>query len=181
MSRLARKPIEIPENIEVKIEDGHIAIKGPNGELVRNFKDNIIKIYTEERSVFVKPLKENNKKESNILLGTYTSHIKNMIKGVMDGYEKKLIIEGVGYKADIRDKNLVLSLGFSHPVNFSCPKGVLITVEKNTITVSGTDKELVGLTASKIRMLKKPEPYKGKGIRYSNEIVKRKAGKKAGS
>lgn len=181
MSRLARKPIEIPENIEVKIEDGRVAVIGPKGELARNFKNNVINIFSEGRSVFVKPLKENNKKESKVLLGTYTSHIKNMIKGVTDGYEKKLIIEGVGYKAEMRDKNLVLSLGFSHPVNYSIPEGVLVIVEKNTIIVSGTDKDLVGLTASKIRMLKKPEPYKGKGIRYSNEIVKRKAGKKSGS
>lgn len=181
MSRLARKPIEIPENIEVKIEDSLITVKGPKGELTRNFKNNVIKINVHERSVFVRPIKENNKKETKILLGTYTSHIKNMIKGVIEGYEKKLIIEGVGYKAENRGNNLVLSLGFSHPVNFVVPDGASITTEKNTIIVSGIDKEIIGLTASKIRMLKKPEPYKGKGIRYSNEIVKRKAGKKAGS
>lgn len=183
MSRLARKPIVIPEKVDVKINDDLILVSGPKGELKRNFKHTAVKIDVKEGSITVSPARDSggNKKEARALLGTYASHIKNMIEGVVNGFEKKLVVEGVGYKAEVRGSDLVMSLGFSHPVNFKIPDGAAITTEKNTIIIKGIDKEKVGLAASKIRMLKKPEPYKGKGIRYFNEVVKRKAGKKAGA
>lgn len=181
MSRLARKPIEIPENVSVVVEDGKITVKGPKGEIKRDFRNNVINISNEDGNIFLKPRSSGMKKESKILLGTYVSHIRNMLKGVLDGFQKKLAIEGVGFKAEVRGNEIVLSLGFSHPVNFKIPEGISVSVVKNIITVSGIDKEKVGLVASKIRLLKKPEPYKGKGIRYENEVVRRKAGKKTGA
>lgn len=181
MSRLARKPIEIPETVSVVVEDGKVTVKGPRGELKKDFKTNVINILSEGKNVVLKPRISGMKKESKIFLGTYVSHIRNMIQGVLDGYEKKLVIEGVGYKAEARGNEIVLSLGFSHPVNFKIPEDISVTVNKNIIVINGIDKEKVGLTASKIRLLKKPEPYKGKGIRYENEVVRRKAGKKTGA
>ena len=112
------------------------------------------------------------------LLGTYASHLFNMVEGVTKGYEKKLIIEGVGYKWEIKDKEVVLSLGFSHPVKVAIPAGLKVSVEKGTMAVSGTDKELVGQFAARVKLLKKVEPYKGKGIHYEGERVRRKQGKK---
>lgn len=181
MSRLARKPIEIPETVSVVVEGGKVTVKGPRGELKKDFKTNVINILSEDKNVVLKPRSSGMKKESKIFLGTYVSHIRNMIQGVLDGYEKKLVIEGVGYKAEARGNEIVLSLGFSHPVNFKIPEDISVTVNKNIIVINGIDKEKVGLTASKIRLLKKPEPYKGKGIRYENEVVRRKAGKKTGA
>lgn len=181
MSRLAKKPIKIPSNVIIVIEDGKIKVKGPKGELKRDFKQNVINISNENGEIILKPRSSGMKKDSKIFLGTYTSHIKNMIQGVLDGYQKKLVIEGVGYKAEAKGNELVLSLGFSHPVNFKIPEETSVAVNKNIITINGIDKEMVGLVASKIRALKKPEPYKGKGIRYENEIVRRKAGKKTGA
>lgn len=179
MSRLAKKPIEIPAGTTVKIEDGLILVHGPKGELKRNFKGNLINISATDGNVSLTSLRENEDSEVKMLLGTYASHLKNMFTGVLSGYEKKLVIEGVGYKAEAKGKTIVLLLGFSHPVNFEIPEDVSVSIEKNTITVAGIDKERVGLIASKIRALKKPEPYKGKGIRYDDEVVRRKAGKKS--
>lgn len=181
MSRLARKPIKIPDNVDIKIEGDFFIAKGPRGELKRNFNSHIIKTEIKDGAVILNSAKKSQSKESKMLLGTYTSHFKNMIEGVINGFKKKLIIEGVGYKAEVRGKDLVLSLGFSHLVNFPIPQDVSISAEKNAVSIEGIDKEKVGLTASKIRLLKKPEPYKGKGIRYDNEVVKRKAGKKSRS
>lgn len=176
MSRIGKKPIAIPEGVEVKAEKGRVSVKGPKGQLERVFDDSI-KIIIEDGFVKLAPVSEAEK--SSALWGTYASHVQNMIEGVLNGFTKNLIIEGIGYKAATEGKNLVLSLGFSHPVKMPIPAGLEIKTEKNKITVSGADKEAVGQTAAKIRALKKPEPYKGKGIRYENEIVRRKAGKKA--
>lgn len=178
MSRLAKKPIIIPENAQVEIKGGSIFVKGPKGELVRNFRNEFIDVSIVEGGVYVKAIK--NGFQAKMLLGTTVSHIKNMIEGALNGFRKKLIIEGVGYKAEAKGEDLILNLGFSHPVIFKIPSDVSVTVEKNAINVSGIDKEKVGLIASKIRLLKKPEPYKGKGIRYENEIIKKKAGKRVG-
>lgn len=175
MSRLGKKPILIPDNVEVKKEDSLIKIKGPLGELVRNFK-NDIEIFVGEGKIVLNPKKET--KETKMMWGTYVSHIKNMIEGVTKGFEKKLVIEGIGYKAQIQGDNLILSLGFSHPVKLEVPKDLKVSTESNVVTISGIDKEDVGNFSAKIRALKKPEPYKGKGIRYSDEIIRRKAGKK---
>lgn len=117
--------------------------------------------------------------ESRAAVGTYASHVRNMLKGVTEGFSKKLLIEGVGYKWDVQGKTLNLALGFSHPVKVAIPEGLTVVAEKGTLTISGFDKEVVGQFAADIRALKKPEPYKGKGIRYDGEVIRRKQGKKA--
>ncbi|PIP86531.1 50S ribosomal protein L6 [Candidatus Campbellbacteria bacterium CG11_big_fil_rev_8_21_14_0_20_44_21] len=175
MSRLGKKPIEIPEKTEASFASGLFAVKGPLGELRKKFRDEIdIKI--EDKKISLSPRRKN--ELSKALWGTYASHISNMIRGVNSPYEKKLIIEGVGFKSAIQDKKLTMSLGFSHPVEVLIPDGITASAEKNVITLSGIDKELLGQFAAKVRALKKPEPYKGKGIRYAEEIVRRKQGKK---
>lgn len=176
MSLIGKKPILIPEGVQIKFENNNFSVKGLLGELSRRFKDDI-GFYISEKEIILKPVK--NSKNVLSLWGTYASHIKNMIEGVTKGFEKKLIIEGIGYKAHIDGQNLVLNLGFSHPVKIEIPKNLKVSIEKNIIKVSGIDKEETGSFSAKIRSLKKPEPYKGKGIRYENEIVRRKAGKKA--
>lgn len=176
MSRLGKKPILIPEKTEAVFKEGIFSVKGPLGELSRFFK-NDINIVIDNNSITLAPKKES--KEAKVLWGTYVSHIKNMIEGVTKGFEKKLLIEGVGFRAQSDEKNLVLNLGLSHPVTVPAPEKIKVKVEKNIITISGINKEEVGQFSAKIRMFKKPEPYKGKGIRYENEIIRRKAGKKA--
>jgi large subunit ribosomal protein L6 len=176
MSRLGKKPITIPEGVEIKIEDGKVYVKGPKGELERCF-DTSVNIKKEDNFIKVAPKEKST--HCFALWGTYVSHIKNMIEGVTEGFSKNLIMEGVGFKAQIEGSDLVLNLGFSHPVTMIIPEGIDVNVEKNKIQVSGINKELVGETAAKIRAFKKPEPYKGKGIRYENEVIRRKAGKKA--
>lgn len=178
MSRLGKKPIEIPTGVEVKKIDGKISVKGPLGCIERSFRNLIdISIESADKNIKLKPRKKD--KLSMDLWGTYVSHLKNMITGVVSGFSKTLIIEGIGYKAMMDGRDLVLSLGLSHPVKVTSPSSLEIKTEKNKITISGIDKELVGQITATIRALKKPEPYKGKGIRYEEEIIKRKAGKKA--
>lgn len=174
MSRVAKKPIVIPEKTEVKVNGLNVAVKGPLGEITRDFKPGI-EIKAENGAVTV-VLKRN---EDYMLTGTYASHIKNMIEGVTKGFTKKLIVEGIGFKSDVKGTELALSLGFSHPVSVTIPAGLKVTADKNLITVTGIDSELVGSFAAKVRALKKPEPYKGKGIRYETEVIRRKQGKKA--
>lgn len=175
MSRLAKKPIIIPAGVKVEIEKGKIIVAGPLGKLERLF-DNCIGIKNEENSIIL--VKNKQTSQASMLLGTYASHIKNMIEGTTKGFFKNLIIEGIGYKAQLEGKTLVLNIGFSHPVKMVIPEDLKIQVEKNKINISGIDKELVGEISAKIRALKKPEPYKGKGIRYEGEIIRRKSGKK---
>lgn len=174
MSRVAKKPIIIPEKTTVTVNGGTVSVKGPLGEMVRDFKQGV-EIKVENNTVLV-TLK---RPEDYMLSGTYASHIKNMIKGVSVGFQKKLIIEGIGFKSDVKGTKLDLALGFSHPISLEIPKGLKVTAEKNIVTVSGVSNESVGGFASKIRSLKKPEPYKGKGIRYEGEVIRRKQGKKA--
>ncbi len=175
MSRIGKKIIEIPEKTEVSLTAGVITVKGPLGTLTKNFKSDII-IDIGEKEITLVPKKENI--ESRALWGTYASHIVNMIAGVNTAYVKKLIIEGIGYKSEVKGDTLVLALGFSHPVHLKIPEGLKVTAEKNIITATGIDKEVVGQFVAKTRSLKKPEPYKGKGIRYEGEVIKRKQGKK---
>lgn len=179
MSRLAKKPILIPEKVELSKDNGHILARGPLGEVKRYFIEGGtgVKIDIKGKEIYLSSLK--NAKKSQALLGTYLSHLKNMIKGVTEGFQKRLIIEGIGYRAQIDGGNLVLNLGLSHPVIKKIPQGLKVQVEKNIISVFGCDKDLVGQFSAEVRALKKPEPYKGKGIRYENEIIRRKAGKKA--
>lgn len=177
MSRIGKKPIEIPKNVEVKINDGFIIVRGPKGEL--NFKIHphvLIKIEGTEINIKVKNPEI---KEDKSLWGLYGSLIKNMIAGVTAGFGKKLEINGVGYKSQVSGEKLILNVGFSHQVEFVIPKGIAVAVDKNILSVSGIDKQLVGETAARIRAVKPPEPYKGKGIKYIDEIIRRKAGKAA--
>lgn len=175
MSKIGKQIIEIPEKTEVTRNGAALTVKGPKGSLSRDFLDTVA-ITIGEKEVTFAPVK--NDVFSRALWGTYASHVKNMIKGVNDGYEKKLILEGVGFKSDVAGSTLNLALGFSHPVKVAIPDGLKVTAEKNLITVSGMDKEMVGQFTSKVRAMKKPEPYKGKGFRYSDEVIRRKQGKK---
>jgi large subunit ribosomal protein L6 len=176
MSRIGKKGIVIPDKTEVSINSGSILVNGPKGSLERSFRSDI-SIVISDKNISLTPVKETN--QTRALWGTYASHIKNMIKGVNDGFEKRLILEGVGYKSQVSGNKLVLALGFSHPVEVEIPQGLNVKAEKNLLTMSGVDKELVGSFAAKIRDLKKPEPYKGKGFHYQNEIVRRKQGKRS--
>ena len=175
MSRIGKKPIIIPKNTEVKKEGGLIIVKGPKGELSRMFRPEIdIKI----DSGVITLKNTNNSKFAQSLWGTYGSHLNNMIHGVNNLFEKKLIIEGVGYKAEMNGDKIICSFGFSHKIELDIPRGLIIDIKKNVVSISGIDKEIVGGFAAKIRSYKKPEPYKGKGARYENEIIRRKEGKK---
>ena len=176
MSKIGKNPIKIPVGVIVAIKDGEVKVKGPKGELTRDFLKEI-KIEAADGKIILQIAKKT--KNSSALWGTYASHVKNMIEGVTRGFEKKLEIEGVGYRVKLEGDKLVLSLGFSHPIEIKKPAGVNFQVEKNKIIISGNDKESVGQTAASIRAFKKVEPYKGKGIRYEGEVVRRKAGKKA--
>jgi len=175
MSRIGKKPIEIPKGVEVKIEGDSVKVKGPKGELSQKIRPEI-KIEIKEGKIFVLPRLE--AKKTKALWGLTRTLLSNNIKGVFEGYEKKLQIEGLGYKAEIEGENLILRVGFSHLVKFEPPKEIKLAVDKNVITVSGASKEMVGQVATKIRKIRPPEPYKGKGIRYLGEIVKIKPGKK---
>jgi large subunit ribosomal protein L6 len=176
MSRVGKQQINIPDKTEVKLTDGVFSAKGPLGELSREFKSDIA-IKIEDKQVTLEPVKVTNK--NNMLWGTYASHIANMVKGVNEAFVKKLVVEGIGFKVAKEGNNVVLNVGFSHPVKMEIPEGVNIEVEKNVITISSTDKEKVGQFAAKVRATKKPEPYKGKGIHYDDEVVRRKQGKRA--
>ena len=181
MSRLGKKPILIPEGVEIKIEKGILTVKGPLGSVSRSFKDDI-SISINKDMINLEPnktKKTRRQKEVFALWGTYSSHIRNMLEGVTKGFSKTLIIEGIGYRVIKEGSVLILSLGFSHSVKAAIPEGLDLKVEKNTIIISGVDKEKVGAFAAQIRALKKPEPYKGKGIHYQGEIIRRKSGKKA--
>jgi large subunit ribosomal protein L6 len=175
MSRIGKKVINLPANTEVRVDGPVVIVKGPLGELRKEILPNV-EVKSENNTVTF--LKKRNDILSKALWGTYASHVTNMIEGVNKPYEKKLSVEGVGYKSEVSGNNLVLSVGFSHPVKVLVPGGLKVTAEKNQITITGIDKEEVGSFASKVRSIKKPEPYKGKGIRYVGEVVKMKQGKK---
>jgi len=177
MSRIAKQPIPIPEKTEVALANGVLTVKGPKGALTRAVKEDVI-ILIEAGHVILKPKNDTNI-FSRALWGTYASHVKNMLAGVNVGYQKKLILEGVGFKSEVKGTDLILALGFSHGVTVPIPEGLTVTAEKNNITISGIDKEMVGQFAAKVRAMKKPEPYKGKGFRYDTEVLRRKQGKKA--
>lgn len=176
MSRIAKRPIPIPPKTEAVYSAGTMSIKGPLGTLTRDFRPEI-EIKIENNEISLTP--QRNSLDILALWGTYASHIKNMLAGVNTPYQKKLIVEGIGFKSEVKGKELHLALGFSHPVKVTIPDELKVTAEKNIITVSGMDCEKVGQFAAQVRSLKKPEPYKGKGIRYDNEVIRRKQGKKA--
>ncbi len=176
MSRIGKKPILIPEGTELEMEDNKVKVKGPKGELQKEIRPEI-KVEIKDGQVFVLPKTET--KKTNAFRGLTRALIANMIKGVTQGFEKKLEIEGLGFKAQLKGNDLELSVGFTHTVEIKAPEGINFSVEKNVVTVSGIDPETVGQVAAEIRKVRPPEPYKGKGIRYAGEKVRRKVGKKA--
>ncbi len=181
MSRIGKLPIELPSGVTVDIKDGVITVKGSKGELKRDIHPKI-KAEVKDNEIIV--TRSDESKESRSLHGLMRSLIKNMVEGVTKGFEKRLEIIGVGYRANPSGNKITLNLGFSHPINYVGPQGIEFKADednKNIIIVSGIDKELVGQIAAEIRGYRKPEPYKGKGIRYENEYVARKAGKAASS
>jgi len=175
MSRIGKQPVNIPEGTAVDIKVRAVTVKGPKGELSYIFH-HLVNFEVKNKQVLVK-VKNPEEKKSRELWGLSRVLIYNMINGVNKGFEKKLEISGVGYRASVSGKKLILNIGFSHPVEFDIPAGIEIKIEKNVITIAGLDKQLVGQTAAQIRALRKPEPYKGKGIKYIDEVVRRKAGK----
>jgi len=177
MSKISKKLIEILQKVEVEISGQKIKVKGPLGELEYNFPG-FVKIKKEDKSLRVE-IKDIGDKHQKAMQGTTIRLIENMIKGVTKFFEKRLQLIGVGFNAKVEKENLVLNIGFSHPVKFLIPKGIKIEVEKNTLVViKGVDKQLVGNTAAKIRQLRKPDVYRGKGIKYEDEEIRKKAVKK---
>lgn len=177
MSRIGKKLISIPSGVEVKIDQSFISVKGPKGELKEKIHPRVT-VLSENNEVKI-IVKDSELKSDKALWGLYGSLVRNMLLGVTAGFLKKLEINGVGYKVALSGEKLVLNLGFSHQVDFSIPKGIAVGIEKNIISVSGIDKRLVGSVAAELRALRPPEPYKGKGIKYIDEIIVKKAGKAA--
>lgn len=174
MSRIGKLPIDIPAGVTITVDSGDILIKGAKGELtVPHLSDVIIKQADSQLAV----TRKNDERVAKAQHGLQRALINNAVKGVTEGFTKKLEVNGVGFRVSGGGQSIEMSLGFSHPVKYSAPAGVALTVEKMTITVSGISKQAVGQVAAEIRSLKKPEPYKGKGIKYADEVVLRKAGK----
>jgi large subunit ribosomal protein L6 len=177
MSRIGRKPVPVPEAVTVEIAPGNIAVKGPKGELKQTFSPDMA---VEQSDGVVTVARPTDRGEHRALHGLTRSLIANMVEGVTDGFEKRLEIQGVGYRAALKGKNLELALGFSHSVAIEAPEGIDFEVPQPTeIIVRGIDKQLVGQVAADIRKRRPPEPYKGKGVRYKGEQVLRKVGKRA--
>jgi large subunit ribosomal protein L6 len=176
MSRIGKQIIDIPAKTTVSVADDVLTVSGPGGTLEKRLMGTV-EIVVDGTTVSV--ARVGTSIFSRAIWGTYASHVKNMITGVNTPYQKKLIIEGVGYRSEVVGTNLKLLMGFSHPVLMPIPDNLKVTVEKNEITITGADKEAVGQFAANVRAVRKPEPYKGKGIRYSTETVRRKQGKKA--
>jgi large subunit ribosomal protein L6 len=177
MSRIGKRPISIPADVNVTVEGDLVSVKGPRGELTRLVHPKI-SVKREGDSLLVAAMDES--REARSLHGLFGALLSNMVTGVTKGFQRGLEIVGVGYRAEMKGRTAVFSLGHSHPIQFDLPEGIDATIEKSKIVLSGIDKELLGVTAAKIRGFRSPEPYKGKGIKYSDEIIRRKAGK-AGS
>lgn len=176
VSRLAKKPIPVPAKVEVTAGEGTLSVKGAKATLTRSVHSSIdIKVTPE--GVVITPV--NSSRLAHALTGTFAAHLKAMMQGVETPFKKVLELNGVGYKVELRGQDLVLSVGFSHPVTIHVPEGITATVQKNTITIEGADKQAVGQFAAEVRQVKKPEPYLGKGIKYQDEVIRRKQGKKA--
>lgn len=176
MSKIGKLALKLPEKTDVTVGDGMLSVKGPLGTISKPVHE-LVTIEVKDGTVSVNP--KNSTKLARSLWGTYASHIKNMVAGVNKKFEKKLELQGIGYRVELSGKNLKFVVGFSHPVMLAIPETVAVAVDKNNMTVSGIDKEAVGQFAANIRAIKKPEPYKGKGIRYQGEYVRQKQGKKA--
>ena len=175
MSRIGKRPIPIPAKVSITIDGQHVQVKGPKGELSRTLPTGV-KVVQEGDTILVQ--RENESRLARERHGLCRTLVANMVEGVANGYQKRLEIQGIGYRAQVQGKNLNMSLGYSHPVVFEPPEGIEFAVENNTnVIVSGIDKELVGNMAARIRASRPPEPYKGKGVRYAGEYIRRKAGK----
>lgn len=177
MSRIGKQQIAIPQGVEVIISGKHLTVKGPKGTLERDIHPLVT--ITVQDSMVSASVEHTEDGLERALWGTFAAHIKNMVEGVTKGFEKKLEVNGVGFRVAMQGKDLKLEIGFSHPVIYTMPATVIATVEKNMITLTSADIEMLGKTAAEIRALKKPEPYKGKGIKYVDEVLRRKAGKTA--
>lgn len=183
MSRIGKAPIEIPKGVEVKISGAEVSVKGPKGELTQTI-DPVVEVKVEENQVIL--TRKNEEKQSRALHGLYRALINNMVVGVSQGYKTEQELVGVGYRATVNGQQIELSLGFSHNVVFELPKEIKVTASQEKgqppkVTMESHDKQLIGMVAAKLRSLRKPEPYKGKGIRFAGEQIRRKAGKSAGA
>ncbi len=175
MSRIGKRPIPVPKNVTVTITSQNVAVKGPKGELARALPAEV-EVVQEGDTIQVN--RRNDSRVARQRHGLSRTLVANMVEGVSQGFQRRLEIQGVGYRAQVQGRNLVLSVGYSHPVQIEPPEGIQIAVENNTnVVVSGINKEIVGNIAARIRAVRPPEPYKGKGIRYAGEVVRRKAGK----
>lgn len=177
MSRIGKQIITIPSGVTVTVNNGLVSVKGPKGEVTRLFPAAVT--ITVADGTVTAAVQNPDEKSERSLWGTSGAHLKNMVKGVTEGFTKDLEINGVGYRVAMQGKDLKLEVGYSHPVIFPIPAGITASVEKNQIHLSGFDREALGNVASKLRAVKKPEPYKGKGIKYATETIRRKAGKTA--
>jgi len=177
MSRIGRQLIKIPEGVTLKIENQHLIVKGPLGEMFLTLNP-AVKIFL-EKDIIRLEVENPQEKFQKALWGTSAKLISNAILGVTKKFEKKLEIIGIGFRAEVKEGKLIIHVGYSHPIEYSIPPGIEIKTEKNSIIISGVNKELVGQVAARIREFRKPEPYKGTGIKYANEVVRKKAGKKA--
>lgn len=177
MSRIGKKIRVLPAGITAEIKGGELFVKGPKGQLKMTIHPRVT-LSIKDGQITTSVVNENNTKD-RALWGTFSSLVGNMVEGVVTGFKKQLEVNGVGFKVNAKGANLNFELGFTNPIEFKAPEGIKFTVEKNLITVEGFDKHLVGQTAARIRSLRKPEPYKGKGIKYIDEVVRRKAGKAA--
>lgn len=175
MSRIGKKPIPLPQGVQIEVKEGMVSVQGPKGSLARPLLEGI-EIAIADGTVTC--TRANDQKRVRSFHGLMRTLVANMVDGVSKGFEKKLVIVGIGYRSELQGENLVLYLGYSHPIKFSLPPGISAEVEKQTlVTIKGIDKELVGQISAKIRNLRKPDPYKGKGVKYSTEVIRKKAGK----
>ena len=176
MSRIAKKGIKVPQGVEIALAPTKVTVKGKLGELSMEVRPQM-GIEQNEGLIMLEP--KSSDRLMQALVGTYAARIRSMIEGVTAGYKRVLLLEGVGFRAEVKGKDLVMALGFSHPVIVPIPEGLTVTAEKGQVAVSGIDKVVVGQFAAYVRSLKKPEPYKGKGFRYEGEVIRRKQGKKS--
>jgi large subunit ribosomal protein L6 len=174
MSRIGRRPVAIPSGVQVALKDGVLSVKGPKGELKRPLPT-LVAVKVDKAAVTV--TRENDEPQTRARHGLVRALVNNMVEGVTKGFERKLEINGVGYKAEVAGDKMTLALGYSHPIVYHLPKGISAKVEKTLVTLTGSDRELLGQTAAKLRSFRPPEPYKGKGIKYLEEYIKRKVGK----
>ena len=174
MSRIGRKPLPLPKGVTLTPKAGAVSVKGPKGELSKPLPEGI-SVKTEADKIQV--LRADDSRQNRSKHGLIRAHLANMVKGVTEGWNRELEINGVGYRAEVAGDTINMALGYSHPIAFKLPKGVTAKVDKNRVTLSSADRDLVGQTAAKVRELRPPEPYKGKGVKYVEEVIKRKVGK----